>query len=384
MEKLKKYLLFLFLLENVAAQTRLMGGISTYFFYIFLVLGAMFMLQRDLWRGKTMNTYWPLYVMGGIYVLYEFTFGQSTISMQTLVYLIAKLTTFAIIVMGVDNNFKFYERKMLYGLSVFICFFVVYGMVTGGLAQSHSTRMLVGFGNANSTSGMGAFVLGAMLFITEKWNLKSLLIIGIGLYAVLAGGSRAGIMVVAILMFIKYGFSPKMALVFAAVVFVAVYILPAIGLNTVGVERFLHTVDGTEGTNRDNEREACWLMIREKPWNGWGFEAQNQGRALEMSELGSHNGYLETLKFMGYPCGGAWLGILVLSILVIFKRYHKLGIARDMFVGIVLAFAVNAYFEGLFVGVHEFATNVFFVCLAVAYKKAALYEKGYLVKENNK
>ena len=125
-------------------------------------------------------------------------------------------------------------------------------------------------------------------------------------------------------------------------------------------------------------------MIREKPWNGWGFEAQNQGIALEMSELGSHNGYLETLKFMGYPCGGAWLGILVLSILVIFKRYHKLGIARDMFVGIVLAFAVNAYFEGLFVGVHEFATNVFFVCLAVAYKKAALYEKGYLFKENNK
>ena len=324
-----------------------------------------------------MGTYWPLYVMGGIYVLYEFTFGQSTISTQTLIYLIAKLTTFAIIVMSVDNNFKFYERKMLYGLSVFICFFIVYGMATGGLEHSHSSRMLVGFGNANSTSGMGAFVLGAMLFITEKWNLKSLLITGIGLYAVLAGGSRAGIMVVAILIFIKYGFSPKMVLVFAAVVFAAVYILPAIGLNTVGIERFLHTVDGTEGSNRDNEREACWMMIREKPWNGWGFEAQNQGKALEMSELGSHNGYLETLKFMGYPCGGVWLGILVLSIWVIFKRYHKLGIARDMFVGLVLAFSVNAYFEGLFVGVHEFATNVFFVCLAVAYKKAALYEKGY-------
>ena len=76
MEKLKKYLLFLFLLENVAAQTRLMGGISTYFFYAFLVLGAMFMLQRDLWKGETMGTYWPLYVMGGIYVLYEFIWSK--------------------------------------------------------------------------------------------------------------------------------------------------------------------------------------------------------------------------------------------------------------------------------------------------------------------
>lgn len=379
MEKLKKYLLYLFLLENVAAQTSLMGSFSAYFFYAFLVLGAIFMLQGNLWKHKTVSTYWPLYVMGTIYVLYEFTFGYNTISTQTLVYLIAKLTTFAIIIMSVDNNFEFYERKMLYKLSVFICLFVLYGMATGNIDGGDSGRILVGFGNANSTSGMGAFVLGTMLFTTKKWNVKSLLITGIGLYAVLAGGSRAGIMVVAILMFIRYGFSVKFVLAVTMIVFTAIYILPTVGLETVGVERFLHTVDGTEGANRDSEREACWMMIYERPWTGWGFEAQNQGAALALSELGSHNGYLETLKFMGYPCGGAWISILVLSIVAIIKRYHKLGIARDMFIGLVLAFALNAYFEGLFVGVHEFATNMFFVCLAVAYKKATLYKKGFYV-----
>ena len=379
MEKLKKYLLYLFLLENVAAQTSLMGGFSGYFFYAFLLLGAIFMLQGDLWKHKMMSTYWPLYVMGTIYVLYEFTFGYNTISTQTLVYLVAKLTTFAIIIMSIDNNFEFYERKMLYKLSVFICLFVLYGMATGNMGGGGSSRLLVGFGNSNSTSGMGAFVLGTMLFTTKKWNIKSFLITGIGLYAVLAGGSRAGIMIVAILMFIRYGFSVKFVSVIALIVLAAIYILPTIGLETVGVERFLRTVDGTEGSNRDIERVACWMMISERPWTGWGFEAQNQGAALMLSELGSHNGYLETLKFMGYLCGGAWISILLLSIIVIIKRYHKLGIARDMFIGLVLAFALNAYFEGLFVGVHEFATNMFFVCLAVAYKKTDLYKKGYCV-----
>lgn len=373
MTKLKNYLLFFWLLENIAVQTSLFGAFSSYFFYTFLVFGAIFLIFGDIWKRDVIAIYWPLYALSFVYLLYEFTLGYNTINSRSLLYLAAKFTTFAIIINSVENNYYFYESKLFKGLACFMIFFILYSFMTGGGADASVGRAKIGFTNTNTTSGMGAFILASVLFSYERWNLKNIILAGIGLFAVLAGGSRAGILVSLIIIFMRYGITPKMFLILITVVTTAAFIFPLIGLETVGVERFLDTINGVEGTNRDAEREACWMMIHERPWTGWGFEAQNQGAALAVSALGSHNGYFETLKFMGIPFGGLWIGIYLLSVFIIIVKYYRNGIERDIFLALLVAFSVNAYFEGLFIGIHEFSTNIIFFCIAMAYKKCSIY-----------
>ena len=134
----------------------------------------------------------------------------------------------------------------------------------------------------------------------------------------------------------------------------------------------IDTVEGSEGTNRGVEREACLMMISEKPLIGWGFEAQNQGKASLLSLLGSHNGYMETLKFMGIPMGGLWIAVYLWTVLRLYLKYRRYKLESDVYLAMLIAFTVNAYYEGLFVGVHEFATNLIFVAMAMICKKLSI------------
>lgn len=374
LENLKKYLLYFMLLENVAVQTSLLGTYSSIFFNLFLGLGLFFILTGEVFKANVVKTFSPLYVLVSIYLLYEFTIGASYIDSRSLTYLVAKMTTFAIIITSVNSNYEFYETKGLHHLALFMCFLVMYGLVTGGLAEASMGRSTMGFTNSNTTSGMGAFILGIVLFLTKKWNWKTIVIAVIGLYAILAGGSRAGVLVATIIIFMRYGISLKVIMMSSIVVITSLFVLPAIGLETVGVERLINTMEGSEGTNRDAEREACLMMISEKPLIGWGFEAQNQGKASLLSLLGSHNGYMETLKFMGIPMGGLWIAVYLWTVLRLYLKYRRYKLESDVYLAMLIAFTVNAYFEGLFVGVHEFATNLIFVAMAMLCKKISIYE----------
>ena len=374
LENVKKYLLYFMLLENVAVQTSLFGAYSSIFFNLFLGLGLLFILTGEVFKANAVKTFLPLYILVGIYLFYGFTIGASYIDNRSLTYLAAKMTTFAIIITSVNSNYEFYETKGLYHLALFMCFFVMYGLATGGLAEASIGRSTMGFTNSNTTSGMGAFILGIVLFLTKKWNWKTIVITVIGLYAILAGGSRAGVLVAAIIIFMRYGISLKIIMMSFILVVTSLFVVPAIGLETVGVERMIDTVEGLEGTNRDVEREACLMMIREKPLMGWGFEAQNQGKASVLSLLGSHNGYMETLKFMGIPMGGLWIAVYLLTVLRLYLKYRKYKLESDVYLAMLIAFTVNAYYEGLFVGVHEFATNLIFVAMTMTCKKLSIHE----------
>ena len=45
----KKYLLFVFLLENIMVQTSLMGSFANPLFYVFLALGLVCALDSRIW-----------------------------------------------------------------------------------------------------------------------------------------------------------------------------------------------------------------------------------------------------------------------------------------------------------------------------------------------
>ena len=364
MKIIKKYLLFAFLIENIAALTSLFGGLTDYIFYGFLFLGCVLLFTEGMFSHKTLETYWWAYLLSLIYIVYEFTIGFDYINIRNLLYLIAKITTFIIIIVGAKTNYEFYLRKMPYLLALVTCFFVIYGLIYN-LDASASGRMRLGYGNENVTSWMGALSVGIIIFSKNKNRLTNLVILLVGTIGMLAGASRAAFVLMAFLLFARYGLKPKLLLSLAFGWIIAVYIIPSFNLDFVGLQRLQKTIDGTEMSNRGDERLATMMMIEERPWTGWGFEAANEGRAALISELGSHSGYLDTIKFMGYPLGGAWLAIVVISTLFLTFTIYRKKKEVSIYCGYALSILVVAHFESYFVGVHEFATNFYFLSLAM-------------------
>ena len=381
MKQFEKYLLVVFLFENVAAQTRLLGGVSGWLFYAAIVSGVLLFFSPTLWNRDTIRSCWWAYALSAIYLIYEFFVGNDTISSQTLLYLAAKVTSFMIIVVGVASNYEFYRDKMLFPLAVWMTFFLLYGLLTGGFVGGGESRLYLGYANPNTTSHMGATIIGLVMFSGEKRRkMLRWFMIAVGLYALFGGGSRSGMLLMAFFLIFKYGFKMKIVVPVVLGYILISVLLPAIGLETTGIERIQGTLTGNEGLNRDYEREAAMVMIEEKPWTGWGFGAKNVGRAASISEMGSHNGYLETIKYMGYPMGGLWLTIAVLATISVSFTLLRKKIRHNFHLANAVATLALAMFEGYFVGVHEFATNYFFVSLAIISVEA--YWNKTIVKQN--
>lgn len=362
---LKKYILLFFLIENIMAQTQLIGELSQYLFYPFMCVGLYAFFTTEFWNKQTIGKFHALYCLMLVYIIYEFSFGIEYLNSKTLLYLIGKLSTFGIIILSLANNERYYRTNAIFLLIVFSCSFLLYGLLTGG---HQGGRALAGYTNANTAGAIGALSVGMLIFYMRdkrwKWFPPGLILL-IGFYGVLAGGSRAGFLMLFMLVFLRFGFNIRTFALGAILIALGLYLLPAIGVKTVGIERMVNTYKGIEKSNRNTERFATELMIAEKPWIGWGYEAENQGEAAKITKLGSHNGYLETIKQMGYPCAIIFFGIILLKILEYLSLWHKKRFSIDLFFALTVILMVNANYESLFVGVHEYVTNIFFFALAM-------------------
>lgn len=349
------------------AQTRLMGAISDILFYPFMFCGLISLMTPETWRATTVRKFHCLYALMAVYVGYEVTFGLDHINGKTLLYLISKLSTFGIIITSINAAEHFYRHK---GVLILICsmaFFLCYGMVTGGGVQS-SGRALAGFTNENTAGAMGALTVGMLLFYMKgrKWNIYALFVMLTGFYGVLAGGSRAGFLMLFLLVFLRYGLNLKSAGVMVLLIAAGIYVLPMIDIETVGLQRMMDTYNGIEGSNREPEREAAKWMIAHRPVSGWGYMATNQGYAASISRLASHNGYLEIIKQMGYPTAIIYFGIIFITIIKCYLATRRNHQHIDLFLALTLMLLVKANYEAAFVGVHEYGTNIFFVAIAMA------------------
>lgn len=363
MKNIKKYLLLAFIIENLLAQTRLLGGTSV-FFYIFLVTGGYLLFEGSLFKKDTYESCKCLFLLAGVYILYQFTVGYDTLSSRTLLYLTAKVTTFVIIVISITSNWEFYAKRTPQIFSIGVLIVLIYGLLTGQ-TNSDDGRQLIGFTNANTTGTLGAIAFAGFLFFRNRQNSKMYLFAMLFcFYAVLAGGSRNGMLLFAIILFMWRGVSLKSIPVVVGLFAMIIVLTEQFHIELSGIDRLIGTATGEIGANRDVEREAAYVMIGERPWTGWGFEAQNVGRAAMISKLGSHSGYLETLKFMGYPFAVIWFFVLFVGVRRCIKLYTH-GVEIRYHLAIVIASIISAFFEGLFVGVHEVGTNLFFVSLAV-------------------
>lgn len=365
MQFLRKYLLLLFIIENLFAQTKLFGFLSATLFYIFLGLGLL--LVPYCLSSKVYSACKPLYLIAGVYVLYEFTLGYPTISSDTLLYVLSKVVVMAIVIAGVTSNFSFYFSKSSRLFAFIITGVIIYSILSGGSAELGSDqRMELGFTNSNTTSMMGTIALAQFLFFYKRrpWYVwASMLICLIG---ILGGGSRNAILMAVVILVVRYGLTLRIVLVSLAMAFTVFYVLPRMGIKTVGVERMENTIEGKEGSNREVEREAAKIMIAQKPISGWGYRAQNVGKAAKLSVLGSHSGYLDHIKFMGYPFALLLFAAIWFYTLHYFRKLYPIRHAAVRFhISILLSLIVAAFFEAVWVGVHEIENTLFYMSMGI-------------------
>lgn len=364
MKFIKKYILLIFLIENLLVQSPIFG-MSMLPFYIMMVLGALLIFSKELWSHNTYRECKPLYLLALVYIVYQFTLGFNTLSMQTLVYLMAKISTFIIITVSIANNWDFYAKKAPIYLAMIVVVILVLGL-NDATDSTITDRQTLGFGNANTTSSLSTFCLTGVLFLwNRKHRIVYFFIAILAIYSMLAGGSRNAILMLGVSMLVWTGTSVRRMIPAAMALLLVWGTINIFQLDLAGVERLKGTIEGSIGTNRDLEREATLMMIEEKPWTGWGFEAENQGRAATISEMGSHNGYLDTIKFIGYPFALLFFVILFICTFSLLKYAKSKDMVLRYHLAIVLSHMVGAMYEGLFVGVHEFSTNMIFYSLAI-------------------
>lgn len=364
MKKIKKYILLVFLIENLLVQSSVFG-VSQWIFYAILSTGFFLLFFGGFFRKETYEKCWPLYILPLIYIIYQFTIGYGTISQKTLIYLLAKIVTYVIVVQSVVVDWEYYARKVPMYLATFVVVILFVGMNRFGVSVSDE-RLLLGFTNANTTSSLSALSLGTVIFY---WNKRKPLLYSImaisALYAMLAAGGRNAILMFGIMMFVWTGLEfRRIRLCILMLVFLA-FIINIFSMEFAGVSRLTSTISGQMGTNRELEVLASHIMIDEKPITGWGFEAKNVGKAAMLSEFGSHNGYLETIKFMGYPFAIIFFLVLFFATFQQLRNFRNPDNAIRFHLAVLLSHLVGAVFEGLFVGVHEFSTNIIFYSLAV-------------------
>ncbi len=381
MKTLYKYLLLAFLIENVMTQTFLMGFMSEFLFYPFLTLGILAFANPELWKAKNLSRFSCLYILMALYILYEFSIGAEYINERTLYYLVAKIATFGIIISGIIYGEDFYKDKAVIILVTFMAFFLCYGIITGeNVVMGGTGRIRAGYTNENTTGTMGALTAGMLLFYmrNRKWNAFYAILLIIGCYGIFAGASRAGFLMLFLMVILRFGLNLKTFLFILFVGAIGIFLLPSIGLDTVGMQRMIDTYNGVEGSNREPERLAAEWMIAQRPWTGWGYEAVNQGYALVLSNLASHNGYLEVSKQMGIPCAMICFLTIGISLLRDWLTKSKYNESMQVFLALALMLLVKANYESLFIGVHEYETNLFFFALAMSSYHT------YMLKHNRK
>ena len=363
MSSLKKNLLLIFLLENLVVSS--LFGFGSWFFYLILLVGMFFLLRRELWHRTTFNQCKILYVLSYIYIGYQFTLGYGNLDVQRIIYLFARVTTFIIIIISVTHDLNFNTYKVPLYMSLVILFVLLTGALETNDLNS-GDRIKMGFGNVNLTGSLSAICLsGVMFFWNRRQRVLYIMYAILSLYALLASGSRNGILYLAIMMFVWTKLSVKRILYALIIVLTILLSINLLSIKLSGVERIIATVEGSEGTSRDTERLATMMMIAEKPITGWGFEAENEGAAAMVSELGSHNGYLEQIKFMGYPFAILWFMALLCGIIPLLKYIRSDNNALRYHLAIVLSTLATACFEGWFTGVHQINTNIFYYSLAI-------------------
>ena len=366
MKFIAQYMLLVLLIANLTSQYVIFNPISNVLFYGVLGIGLVFSLLNcykflSKYNLKSTSILWGFIL---IYVTYQFTLGINYWNSESFNYLFAKVVVLLIIFWGITTNYDFYYRKMIPFLGIIIAILIVYGFTFHN--EVFAGRSTCGFGNPNSTSAISSIGFASALLLDYKPRWLRIVSAIICLFGVLAGGSRTIIVVCTIAVFLKYEFSLRSIFLFAAVALIAVYAFPYFGFKLNGIDRIIDVFsNGNFVGSRGTVRKATLMMINEHPIIGWGFKSGIQGEAAQLTKLGSHNGYLDTIKAMGYPFAillFSYMATILYKIRGLLKSENP-QIRYHLFVTVAILLAT--LYESYIIGVNQIMTNLLFVSITI-------------------
>lgn len=378
MKFLEKHLLLLFLIANATAEYVSLMFVSKYLFYAVLALSVPIIISKNVF-AKSIRAQCPqIYIMMAIYLIAQFLLQPDMINSQTLTYTIGKVVTFCIIMFCVSHNFEYYFKQTIRPLSYLILGLLLVGWFINKGGISVDNYITFGFANRNAACTLGSIGFAGFLFTSKKYSFKEYMFMSFLLITILIGGSRNALAMCLLFIIVRYGISEK--LVFASIfcIFIIVYVLPEFGLEAVALDRLEGTLSGTVSLDREDQREAAKWMIMQRPWTGWGYNHENIGYALALTEYGAHNGYLTTMKNLGVPLGIMLLVIILWTSLKNLRLYKLHNMEINYHLAVIVSILLAANFEDFLVGVNQISTNIFFLSFVVL--NIYRYRYGY----NNK
>lgn len=357
-----EYLLLLFLIVNMTAENIMLASISKIIFYVVLALSVPICMtnSRTIKKEFKFCPYMFWWIL--IYIIYQFTVGLKYATTENLVYLVAKITTFCVMLLCIGKNYRFYFEIISKPMGYLIVFLLIIGFNKLGIDGENRA---FGFYNGNAGCAIAMIGTACFLFKEGKYSKVEIICLLFCAMCVLLGSSRNSLAMMGILIILRYGASPKLILAGIIGLLAIVFVLPELGFEVSSVNRMIGTFDGRVSIDRDDQREAARWMIGQHPWDGNGFNFVNYGYALSLTELGAHNGYLNVLEQMGYGFGGLWLGILTLGVVKNLKLYKESNIYVRKYLGIMLAILFGANQESYLSGVNQFTTNMLYVSMVV-------------------
>lgn len=379
MEFLRKYLLLLFLIANITAEYILFMSVSKYLFYAALGLSVFLLLSKKVISPSAVKSCPHIYALAGILIIYQLLFGMESFSYDSATYFVGKLATFGIMMLCISDNFEFYLKKSILPFSYIILALIVLGWFYHRTSSISSSYFIFGFANRNAACAVSAIGFAGFLFAKGHHKKFDYLCMAILLFTILVGGSRNSLAMCILFVIIKYGLSMRMVAVMSLSAILIIFVLPEMGIEISAFDRLIDTVTGNLASDREAQRQGAMMMIQDKPVTGWGLASQIQGKALEISHYGAHNGYLTLIMYMGLPLGIAFIGTIALGVLKRFFKLYKLHnnvLNYHLAVMISILFAANQ--EDYLVGVNQITTNIFFVSFVVTGIYMYYHKHGYL------
>lgn len=380
MDRILTYWLSLFFLGNICQQYVLLNPFRSITFYVSILLALLCVLKHIhlIFAPIIVKRYSFLFWYLCIMFLYELIFGWQFNSEKTLTYILSKTVILLGIIPLIEFNSEFYSRKFFYIVAVVTSVLLLFGIFKNNLVVAG--RQSLGFSNFNSTGALSAVCFGVIFILSQsvfrhKWIF---IIVGlICLYGVLASGSRSSFAIVIISFLIKFGINKKLVIPAIVAYLLLFIVLPEIGFNLSGLDRMNDTVESADfSSTRENEREATLLMIEHSPIIGNGIYSGQSEEAQTISTMGSHNAYLDFLKWYGIPLGGLLIIIIIKTGITLYRFFYDSQNSYDrMLLFIVIGVLLAANYEAYIWGVNQMITTMFFIALAILEKEYSLQKE---------
>lgn len=373
--------MLLFLIANMTAEYILLMPVSKFLFFSVLGLSVCFLLQRFLY-AEAIAMCPHIYALAAILIVYQLLFGYQSTSEESLTYFVGKLASFAIMILSIGTDFEFYLRRSILPFSYVILALVILGWFVHRTSSISVNYYLFGFANRNAACTLSAIGFAGFLFAKDSHSKIDYLWMSILLVTVLVGGSRNALAMCVIFIFVRYGISMRLIAVMLTLAVIIAFVLPELGIRVTAFERLLGTISGEVPLDRIAQRQGTMMMIQERPWTGWGLASPIQGKALNISQFGAHNGYLTLIMYIGLPLGITFIAVIIHGVIKRLRLLRFKDNALNYHIAVIFCILFGANQEDYLVGVNQISTNLFFVSFVVT-GVYSYYLKNDLIEFND-